>query len=371
MTSPRCSSSSVRVSCDNAWASSSGPRCVNGTVTIVCRPLLILRIRTNFAGVSRRLLGLLCVALLAAGCAEQSSSPLSRRSGTPTPSATTGGPLPAYVVARFDVGQQPCAVEGGFGSVWVSVYTDDKLVRIDPATHRVIATMKTGTSPCGIAVGGGSVWVENYGGDSVTRVDPRTGKVVATVPVGLQPYDVTYVAGAAWVTNFHDDTVTRIDAVTGKRRTIKVGADPTGIAPAGGAVWVTNQADGTVSRIDPATLHVQTKRVKGQPSWTSWGSGRLWIANGTSMLELDDSGRVVSRVDLGATANDGDIVDGTVWVPDGGGSLHGIGPDGTAVGSWPLQMTNPFVAAGWAGKLWVVDFKGTAVEEVDPTQLRR
>src|SRR3954453_9906621 len=369
MTSPRCSSSSVRVSCDNAWASSSGPRCVNGTVTILCRPLLILRIRTNFAGVSRRLLGLLCVALLAAGCAEQSSSPLSRRSGTPTPSATTTGALPAYVVARLDVGQQPCAVEGGFGSVWVSVYTDDKLVRIDPVTHRVIATMKTGTSPCGIAVGGGSVWVENYGGDSVTRVDPRTAKVVATVPVGLQPYDVTYAAGAAWVTNFHDGTVTRIDAASGKTRTIKVGGDPTGVAPAAGAVWVTNQSDGTVARMHRASLHVTSKRVRDQPSWTSWGAGRLWIANGTSMQELNDTGRVVSRGDLGAPANDGDIVDGTVWVPDGGASLHEPEPDGKVRGSWPLRMTNPFVLAGWAGKLWVVDFKGTAVEAIDPEKL--
>jgi YVTN family beta-propeller protein len=313
---------------------------------------------------------LVSVALFTGACAGSSSAPSAGGSATPTPSTSTTSALPAYVVARLDVGNQPCAVEGGFGSVWVSVYTDNQLVRIDPATHRVIARTKTGTSPCGIAVGGGSVWVENFGGDSVTRVDPTTGQAT-TVNVGLQPYDVTYAAGAAWVTNFHDDTVTRIDAASGKTRTIKVGGDPTGIAPADGAVWVTNQADGTVSRIDPVSLRVQTKRVKDNPSWTSWGGGRLWIANGMSMLELDDKGRVVSRVDLAAPANDGDIVAGDVWVPDGGGSLHEIGPDGKARGAWPLQMTNPFVAAGWAGKLWVVDFKGTAVEEVDPAKLTR
>ena len=277
--------------------------------------------------------------------------------------------MPSYVVARLDVGQKPCAVEGGFGSVWVSVYGDDKLVRIDPVTHRVLATVKTGTSPCGIAVGGGSVWVENYGGDSVTRVDPRDNKVVATVKVGIQPYDVTYAAGAAWVTNFHDDTVTRIDGVTGRSRTVKVGGDPTGIGPAWGALWVTNQSDGTVSRIDPTSLKVRTRDVRDQPTWTSWGSSRLWVANGTSLMEIRPDGRVGKTVDLGAPANDGDVVQGVVWVPDASGRLHEIGPDGTARGSWPLDMGNPFVVAGWAGKLWVVDFKGTAVEAIDPSRL--
>ena len=311
----------------------------------------------------------LCVAMTGAACGGSGSARSAEDSATPTPSASTGG-LPAYVVARIDVGRQPCAVEGGFGSVWVSVYGNNELVRIDPATRRVIGRFKTGVSPCGIAVGGGSVWVENYGGDSVTRVDPASGRT-KTVAVGIQPYDVTYVAGAAWVTNFHDDTVTRIDAATGRTRTVKVGADPTGVAPAGGAVWVTNQADGSVSRIDPATLHGRTTRVADQPSWTAWGSHRLWISNGTEVQQLDDTGRVVSRVDLGAAANDGDIVVGTVWVPDAGGSLHEIGPDGKQHGSWPLRMTNPFVVAGWSGALWVVDFKGTAVEEIDPAKLRR
>ena len=61
----------------------------------------------------------------------------------------------------------------------------------------------------------------------------------------------------------------------------------------------------------------------------------------------------------------------TVWVPDGRGRLNGIGADGKVIGHWPLSMTMPFVVAGWAGKLWVVDFKGTAVEAVDPTLLAR
>ena len=311
--------------------------------------------------------------LLLAGCGGSSSAGAARHPGPPvgssSPSASAS--LPSYVVARLDVGSQPCAVEGGYGSVWVSVYGDDKLIRIDSTTHQIVARIKTGTSPCGIAVGGGSVWVENYGSDDVTRVDPQTNRAT-TVRVGIQPYDVTYAAGAAWVTNYHDDTVTRIDARTGRTQTVKVGGDPVGIAPAAGAVWVTNQADGTISRVDPATLKVRTSDAGDQPAWTSWGGGVLWVANGTQMLEIDPArGQVLRRRDLGATANDGDVVGRTVWVPDSAGNLDAIAADGSLAGRWPLHMTQPFVLAQWAGKLWVVDFKGTAVEAVDPRLLRR
>ena len=91
--------------------------------------------------------------------------------------------MPSYVVATLHAGSQPCAVEGGFGSVWVSVYGDDVELRVDPTTRKVVARIKTGIAPCGIAVGGGSVWVENYGGRSVTRIDPTTNKA-AEIEVG-------------------------------------------------------------------------------------------------------------------------------------------------------------------------------------------
>lgn len=309
---------------------------------------------------------MLVLALAVTGCGG-SSTPTTK----PSPVASAGDGLPSYVVAKTDLGQQPCAVEGGFGSIWVSVYGDDTEVRLDPATGKVIARIKTGSSPCGIAVGGGAVWVEDYGGNDVTRIDPTTN-ATTSIKVGIAPYDVTYAAGAAWVTNYGDDTVSRIDARTNKVQTIKTGHYPVGIAPAAGAVWVTNKGSGTIDRIDPATLKVTTVKVGSTPTWTSWGDGLLWISRGEAMVQIEASGAPGTVVHtLGATPNDGDIVDGTVWVPDNSGNLRGFDEStGKRLGRWPLGLTQPFVLAGYAGKLWVVDFQGTALEEIDPTRLR-
>jgi YVTN family beta-propeller protein len=312
----------------------------------------------------RRVVPVVAVVLLG-GCGGSSAG-----DGSGATPSTATGTAPAYVVASIDVGTQPCAVEGGFGSVWVSVYGDDVELRIDPDSHKVLARIQTGYSPCGVAVGGGSVWVENYSGDSVTRIDPATNKATE-IQVGDAPYDVTFAAGAAWVTNFADGTVSRIDARTSHVRTVKVGVQPVGVAPAGGFVWVTNQADGTISRIDPKTLHVRTTKLGTAPAWTAWGDGRLWVSDTNRVEEVDlDSGRAVRRVRLSGQPNDGDVVNGAVWVTDQDGRLHAIdAATGRTRGTWPLGLANPFVLAEWHGLLWVVDFKGTGLLAIDPVAL--
>ena len=300
------------------------------------------------------------------------SSADSTSSGLPSVSPTK---LPPYVVAQVDAGKQPCAVEGGFGSVWVSVYGEDTELRLDPSTRKVIARIKTGGAPCGIAVGAGAVWVENYGGNTVTRIDPQTN-TPTDIKVGGAPYDVTYADRAVWVTNYNDDTVSRIDAKTLKTRTIKVGVSPVGIAPAAGAVWVTTKIDGTLDRIDTTTLKVTSTKVGKVPAWTAWGDGALWIAQGKSTFEKlgvakATAGKVLIRKNIGAVALDGDIVDGTAWVADNQGHLHAFdAATGKPLGRWDTGLSNPFVLAGYAGKLWVVDFTGTMLEELDPARLR-
>ena len=314
------------------------------------------------------------LALALSGCG---SSGGSSAGGPPSglPTASSNAPLPPYVVGKVTVGTQPCAVEGGFGSVWVSLYGEDTELRIDPVTREVIARIKTGGAPCGVAIGAGAVWVENYGDNTVTRIDPHTNKPT-NVKVGGGPYDVTYAAGAVWVTNYNDDTVSRIDAKTLKTRTIKVGVSPVGVAPAAGAVWVTTKTDGTIDRIDTTTLKVTSTKVGTIPAWTAWGDGQLWIAQGKSAFEKigvtrQQAGKVLIRKNLGAVALDGDIVNGTVWVGDNLGRLNAFtASTGRRLGRWETGLTNPFVLAGYAGKLWVVDFTGTALEELDPARLR-
>jgi YVTN family beta-propeller protein len=233
-----------------------------------------------------------------------------------------------------------------------------------------MAKIHVGKGPCGIAVGAGSVWVEDYTSNQVSRIDPKTDKAT-NVRVGLGPYDVTFADGAAWVTNNSENTVSRIDPATNRARTIDVGASPTGVAPAGGAVWVTDKGDGTIARIDPATLAVRRTHVGDFPAWTAWGDGQLWVADGDGIDQVDlATGRSGHHVQFGATVNDGDILAGKVWVTDASGDLHEIDArTGQVLGHWDTRLRNPFVLAGYAGALWVVDFKGTKLEEINPSKL--
>jgi YVTN family beta-propeller protein len=305
------------------------------------------------------------LAMLVAGCAGATSS------SSPPPAGPAA--VHPHVIASMRVGARPCAVEGGYGSLWVSLYGSETELKIDPKTLKTLDRIHVGQAPCGIAVGAGSVWVENFKGNSVSRIDPTTDKVIATITTGLAPYDVTFAAGAAWVTNYNVATVTRIDAMTDKTSTIKVGNNPNGIAPGLDAVWVTNRGDGTVSRIDPATLHVTTQRVGTAPSWTAWGDAELWVADNGQLDQVQlATGKAGQVVALDSQPNDGDIVGGVVWVPDSSGTLNALNAvTGAPLGTLALHLHNPFVLAGYAGSLWVVDFSGTKLEQIAPGYRQR
>jgi YVTN family beta-propeller protein len=323
----------------------------------------------------------LTVFVLSTGCGGGSGRQLTSPSVSPSVTASSRAPMPSYVVARVSLGKQPCAVVAGFGSLWVSLLGEDTVLRLDPRTRRVLARVKSGNQPCGMAVGAGSVWVEDYGDGTVTRIDARSNAVVSKPEAGSQPYDVTFGFGAAWVTNYGDNTVSRIDAVSGAVRAIRVGQLPTGVAQAGGAVWVTNKGDGTVSRIDPVTLKVRTVPVGGQPTWVAYSgpNGAAWWAadGGTNDVVAIDgrTGRVLRRLPAKSVPNDGDVLAGVLWVPVVGGQVYGwSAATGRPVGrgSWALpDVGNPFVLAAGFGRLWVVDFKGLDLLELDPAALAR
>ena len=84
-------------------------------------------------------------------------------------------PSPAYVVARVEVGHQPCGILGADGKVWVSIYGDDTSWSDRPREPGAVERSDPDrrAQPCGLAFGAGSIWVEDYGSDEVTRVIGR------------------------------------------------------------------------------------------------------------------------------------------------------------------------------------------------------
>jgi streptogramin lyase len=313
--------------------------------------------------------------LFIAGCGSSDGNSAGEGTGaastghTSSPPRATGSVGPRYVVTRIPTGSKPCATLGAAGSIWVADINDATVKRLDPATGRLLATITTAAGPCGMAYGAGSIWVEDYTASAVTRIDVATNRT-STIKVGSSPYDVTFAAGAAWVTNNSDGTVTRIEARTNKTHTIQVGATPAGIAAARGAIWVCDTGSSELTRIDAVTTRVTTIPFGGSPSWTAYDQDTVWIGDQRAgeIVRLDArSGRIVRRVKVGPTPNDGDVFDGGVWFPDKDGSLYRLDQRTDAVtGPFPTGAGNPFVLSGYDRRLWIADYAGTDTIVVDP-----
>ena len=89
------------------------------------------------------------------------------------------------------------------------------------------------------------------------------------------------------------------------------------------------------------------------------------------MVRLDArNGRIVRRITVGATPNDGDVLDGAVWIPDKSGALYRLDERTDALtGPFRIPAGNPFVVAGYQHRLWIADYGGTDTLEVNPALL--
>ena len=87
------------------------------------------------------------------------------------------------------------------GTLWVSSYDDDAVVRVDLRTDTVAATVTKLGRPTDIAAGDGALWVIVKDSPKLIRIDPRTNRVVNSISVGTDPQSVAVGRGAVWVNN--------------------------------------------------------------------------------------------------------------------------------------------------------------------------
>jgi DNA-binding SARP family transcriptional activator/ABC-type transport system substrate-binding protein len=130
----------------------------------------------------------------------------------------------------------------------------------------------------GIAYGGGSMWVSSFEENEVVRVDPGTGKVQARIPVRL-PGWLAYGDGGLWTTS-DVDGVERIDPTTNTVAAIARVPDPIDeVRVGGGFAWATNAPKGVVYKIDPSGQVVATYATGDGAHEPSFSDGNLWVAN--------------------------------------------------------------------------------------------
>jgi serine/threonine-protein kinase len=103
-----------------------------------------------------------------------------------------GGPL--------ELGRgSPAGLAIGEGSLW-SLFSDGRLLKIDPKGTRVIATISTDALANGVAAGEGGIWVLNHLRGQVTRVDPGTGRIAARISLEARLKSIAVGERSVWVT---------------------------------------------------------------------------------------------------------------------------------------------------------------------------
>jgi YVTN family beta-propeller protein len=144
---------------------------------------------------------------------------------------------PTYPLRFDDFGR---GIAFGYGAAWSTLGSDTKtLLRIDAQSGRA-KRIPVGNFPDGRpAIGFDSVWVAMFEDNKVWRIDPATGSPQEIIPVGRDPWSVAVGSGSVWVTNTCDGTVSRIDPDTNTVvETIETGYAPRWLAAGGDFVWV-------------------------------------------------------------------------------------------------------------------------------------
>jgi virginiamycin B lyase len=227
--------------------------------------------------------------------------------------------LAVLPVLHLAPGIQPFGAVQSHGGLWVALYGDGKVAKVDLASGRIVKRVTVGPQPITVATGAGSLWVGNGGTNTLSRIDPRTAKVVKTVRVGSRPYGVAFGAGSLWVADLLSGTVSRVDPRTNRVvATIKAGTEPNGLVVAFGAVWVGDRLGNALLKIDPRTNRVVDRLALRKPDWVTPDGSSLWVSEEDgSVAQVDpESLRLVRRVAVGRNPLHTAVVGGALWVPN-------------------------------------------------------
>lgn len=146
------------------------------------------------------------------------------------------------------------------GNVWFCRMGDDKMGVLDPRTGKMgeVDTGR-GSRPRRVsAAPDGMLWVTLYGNGKLAKLDPAALKVVKTwqMPAGdAGPYAVSVDgAGLVWANEINTDTVVRFDPKTEQMRVVKLPSTNVGIrkmvVDANGRLWYMGSHNGRLGVVE-------------------------------------------------------------------------------------------------------------------------
>jgi streptogramin lyase len=194
----------------------------------------------------------------------------------------------------------PGSVAASKNAIWVGIVPGnelpDQLLKIDPKTGKTLATVSYPYGIMSLSASPTALWVAARRRARIQRVDLKTGQVLRTIRVGQnRSEDVVYSRGTLWAATPQDDAVYKISTSTGDVIPISVGQQPRQLAVTRNLVYVTNYSSSNIY-----TINVKTSHVVGDPlgvpvnpfSLALDKTGALWVAslpeNKLSKIEITD-----------------------------------------------------------------------------------
>lgn len=228
------------------------------------------------------------------------------------------------VVANGNVADAATRIMRTETSVWLTDYSDNQLLRVDPVTNTVADTFSF-EGPDGIDKDGDTIVVASFDGEFVARVDPSNGDILQQVEVGGKPTEViSHPDHGLWAAVFDTGELVEIDRESFEiLQRVSVGQGPVGMAASSAHLWVANHDEGTIAKVDPETGEVvRTVAVGNGPTELVVNNGSAWVTvtDDGALVEVDaNNGQILSSTPLGgANAGGGptgiSFADGTLWV---------------------------------------------------------
>ncbi|MGD0279663.1 MAG: YncE family protein [Smithella sp.] len=144
--------------------------------------------------------------------------------------------------------------------IWVAVCSDNKVIKIDPATGNIVGDYDVPGFPYAIVFDGTYMWVTQGDLNTVAKIRTSDGTILATYNAGVAPNGITFDGTYIWITDqvytgsppFPMTTVCTVTQIRASDGVVigthQVGERPQWVASGGGYIWVTNGSDNTVSR---------------------------------------------------------------------------------------------------------------------------
>jgi hypothetical protein len=226
----------------------------------------------------------------------------------------------------------------GFGSLWTYDIDSGRVLRVDPATHRVLARVpvRAAWSDVGLAIGAGAVWAvstHNTGHTAselnpppvaLVRIDPQGNRIMASLTLRapdhstLVPLGVITSPGAIWVWGAAgaqkiDPRFNRVtDAVTVRGDSVR------GFAATGTTAWAVTET-GRLVRFDARTgarLSTTSTTAFDRPKKLVLLPQALVVdREDGSIAKLDaTTGRTRWTAHPGSALRDATMADGRLWI---------------------------------------------------------